>query len=86
MLSHLELRHLLESAFLPTECKCTVSSDRTISIQLINPRTRKVEVSRSEVPIGGLTSSRAIANLVAELREELRIWPTAHQDRRQNRR
>lgn len=86
MLSHLELRHLLESAFLPTECKCTVSSDRTISIQLINPRTRKVEVSRSAVPIGGLTSSRAIANLVAELKEELRTWPLAHQDRIRNRR
>ncbi|MBD8480391.1 DUF1652 domain-containing protein [Pseudomonas coleopterorum] len=86
MLSHLELRHLFESAFLPTECKCTVSSDRTISIQLINPRTRKVEVSRSAVPISGLTSSRAIANLVAELKEELRIWPIAHQDLRHNRR
>lgn len=86
MLSHLELRHLLESAFLPTECKCTISSDRTISIQLINPKTRKVEVSRSGVPIGSLTSSRAIANLVAELKQELRIWPIAHQDRRQNRR
>jgi hypothetical protein len=86
MLSHLELRHVFESAFLPTECKCTIGSGRTMTIQLINPRTKKAELTRSAIPIGSLTSSRAIADLVTELKEELRLWPMAHQDRRKHRR
>lgn len=86
MLSHLELRHVFESAFLPTVCKCTIGSGRTMTLELINPRTKKVELTRSAIPIGDLTSSRAIALLVADLKEELRLWPMAHQDRRKHRR
>ncbi|WP_397458491.1 DUF1652 domain-containing protein [Pseudomonas asplenii] len=73
MFSVLELRHIIETAFLPTQCICTVDHSNNLMIQLINPDTQQEELTVTGVDPNNLNSSRAIAQFVAEIREELRL-------------
>ena len=86
MLSHLEIRHLMESAFLPLECKCEIDPEGSMTIQLVNARTKEVGMTASGIRASGLTSSRALAALVSELKGEYNVRPTGQLDRRQHRR
>lgn len=71
MLSTLELRHIIESGFLPLSCACTVSPDGSLTIKVYEPSSGRVDLLVTGVPISNLTSSRALANLIAELRSEI---------------
>lgn len=71
MISVLELRHIIECGFLPLSCNCTVNSDGSLMIKVFEPTSGRVDLLVTSVTTGGLTSSRAIANLVAELRSEM---------------
>ncbi|QXI26345.1 DUF1652 domain-containing protein [Pseudomonas vanderleydeniana] len=73
MLSLLALRHVIETAFLPTRCICTVDHSNNLMIQLINAQTQQEELTVTGIDPKDLTSSRAIAELVAQVREELRL-------------
>ncbi|WPO98227.1 DUF1652 domain-containing protein [Pseudomonas sp. HR96] len=86
MLSQLELRHALETAFLPTKCQCIIEPEGTLTVQLINPRTAEIDLTVKGIVMAKLTSSRALAALVAEIKEELRLKPGIVQDRRRYRR
>lgn len=70
MLSHLELRHTVESAFLPTKCECEIAPDGTFSVKLINPDSGEVDLFVTGMAASELASSRSIANLVISLKEE----------------
>lgn len=72
MISVLEVRHILETAFLPTRCTCKVSDGNILFLQLTNPAAHQVELTVTGITAGNLNSSRAIANLVFEFREEAR--------------
>lgn len=73
MLSHLELRHIIEAALLPRFSTCGIGPDGSMTIQLLSPNTRQVELTVAGINLGALPSSRAIAKLVAEIKEEARM-------------
>ena len=72
MLSTLELRHIIETAFLPTKCMCSVRAG-SLMIQLVDPITQQELLTVAGVDLKSLGSSRAIARLIAEIKEELRL-------------
>ena len=70
MLSHPELRHLIEVALLPRASSCVIRHDGSMTIQLIAPITRNVELTVAGIDTATLSSRRAIARLAIEIEEE----------------
>ena len=70
MLSHIELRHVIEKAFLPKICRCSISPRGSMTIQIFNPDTREEELVVTGIDLAALVGSRAIAALVGEIKEE----------------
>jgi hypothetical protein len=75
MISTLELRHIIECGFQPLSCTCSVNSDGSLMIKVLDPSSGRVDLLVTAVKTSELTSSRAIANLIGELRAEM----SAHQ-------
>ncbi|MDB5995291.1 MAG: hypothetical protein JWP42_2427 [Pseudomonas sp.] len=71
MLSTLELRHIVESSFLPLSCKCDVNGDGSLQIQIFDKNTGRVDLLVTGISTTRLSSSREILRLVTELRAEL---------------
>jgi hypothetical protein len=69
-LSNLELRSIIESAFLPMRCNCTVLAD-TMTVEVIDPATDRVELLSTGIGLDRLDTSRALCDLILELRTEL---------------
>jgi len=67
-LSALELRSIVEQAFLPQKCVCTLTSDQWLCVKLLNPQTDEVELFKADIPLDRVTSARERARLVLELR------------------
>ena len=70
-LSDLELRSIIESAFLPLRCNCTVSAAETMTVEVVDPATERVELYVSGIVLDRLDTSRAICDLITHLRSEL---------------
>lgn len=66
-ISLLELRHIIESGFLPLECRCTVSAPDELTIE-INDRTTGANLVVSGIDVAKLGTCRAISDLVGDLR------------------
>ncbi|KAB0496480.1 DUF1652 domain-containing protein [Pseudomonas vancouverensis] len=77
MISKLELRHIIECGFLPLSCTCTVNPDGSLMIKVFEPSTDRIELLVTAISTENLTSSRAIANLIGELRSEMSSRKTA---------
>lgn len=73
-LSLLELRHIIESGFLPLQCKCMCNSSDELTIELVDPSTG-ANMIVGGISVASLSTSRAIAELIAELRMELAASP-----------
>lgn len=43
MLSHLELRHIIETAFLPARCICSIYADKRMTVQLLDASTERAD-------------------------------------------
>jgi hypothetical protein len=71
MISALELRHIIECGFLPLSCSCTLNPDGSLTIKVTDPSSGSVELLVTGVSTATLTTSRAIANLIGELRSEM---------------
>lgn len=71
MISALELRHIIECGFLPLSCSCTLNLDGSLMIKVTDPSSGSVELLVTGVSTAPLNSSRAIAELVGELRSEM---------------
>jgi hypothetical protein len=71
VISILELRHIIECGFLPLSCTCAVNPDGSLLIKVFEPSSGRVDLLVTAVTTGNLTSSRAISNLIAELRAEM---------------
>lgn len=80
MISTLELRHIIESSFLPQKCICTVNTVGTMTIQLINQSTNQVDLTVPGIPISSLMTMRAVSDLVAQVREEYRLVQLSQRD------
>lgn len=70
-LSTLELRSIVEGAFLPLNCTCTIAQDQSMTVQITEPSTGQVNLIVTGIALARLNTSREISNLVAELRDEL---------------
>lgn len=71
MISALELRHINENGLLPRPCTCSVTPRGSLLIKMFEPASGRVERFVSGVLASDLTSSRAISNLISELRIEM---------------
>lgn len=71
MVSNLELRHIIESGFLPLSCSCIMNADGSLKIRVFDKDTGRVELLVTPIATSGLTSSRAIAELIGEIRSEM---------------
>lgn len=71
-----ELRHIIESSFLPMTCTCEYNPGGTLTIEVSDPRTGQVDLLVVGVSTQSLVSVRAINELIASLRAEL----TANQE------
>lgn len=67
-----ELRHIIESSFLPMTCTCDVNPGGTLTIEVSDPVSGQVDLLVVGVPTQSLVSVRAINDLIAELRAELK--------------
>ncbi|HEX8596170.1 MAG TPA: DUF1652 domain-containing protein [Pseudomonas sp.] len=70
-LSTLELRSIIERAFLPLRCTCSVAPDSSMTVQIVDPDSERVELLVTGISLDRLNTSREIAELVAELRYDL---------------
>lgn len=82
MISILELRHIIECGFLPLTCTCTVNPDGSLMIKVAEPGSGRVELLVTGISTNPLTTSRAISNLVGELRNEMVERKTTFSDHR----
>ncbi|MDZ5431999.1 DUF1652 domain-containing protein [Pseudomonas fluorescens] len=73
MISALELRHIIESGLLPRSCTCTVNSKGALLIKMSEPSSGHAELFVPGVLASALTSSRAISNLIGELKIEMAV-------------
>ena len=71
MISNLELRHIIESGFLPLSCSCTTNPDGSLKVRVFDSVTGRVELLVTAIATSELTSSRAIATLIREIRSEM---------------
>lgn len=71
MISTLDIRRTIESGFQPLSCKCSVNPDGSLMIKVFESTTGRVDLLDTAVTTRQLTSSRAIANLIGELRAEM---------------
>lgn len=73
MLSELELRSIIEGSFLPKRCECTKAEDASLTIKVYDDHDRdRVDLEVKGINAEKLDSSRAICNLIAGLREDLK--------------
>lgn len=80
MFSHTELRHILEKAFEPTPCRCTISTEGTITLELLNPESLARELVVPGIPVASLTGGRALAALVRDVKERANRRQSAEAD------
>jgi len=72
MMSDVELRQIIESAFLPLLCQCTCSGDGLLTVEVHSAGCHDIHLSVAGIKTAPLTSNRAVSNLIAELRIEMR--------------
>ncbi|WP_429541710.1 DUF1652 domain-containing protein [Pseudomonas monsensis] len=62
---------MIECGFQPLLCTCTQDPGGSLTIKVTDPSSGSIELLVAGVSTAHLTSSRAVANLVAELRSEM---------------
>ena len=67
ILSNLELRGMIESALKPWQCNCSIM-DGTMTVEVIDPITGRAQVLARGIQLDRLDTSRAICELIHELR------------------
>jgi hypothetical protein len=72
MMSIIELNRIMASGFLPLACDCSLNSDGSLRISVFEPASGRVDLLLTRVSPQGLDSVRSIANLIGELRTELK--------------
>jgi hypothetical protein len=85
MLSSMELQHVIESAFLPLQCKTEINPDGAMTITIVGLEAGSKSLTVAGILISSLSSARAIAMLVLELKEEYRLWQIVEADQKRRR-
>jgi len=74
MLSTLELRHIIESAFLPLECSCNAVAEDCLAITIMDKGRTQLHVAN--VYQSALVDTKSINRLVSEIKSELFLTET----------
>lgn len=88
MISSHDLRHIVESAFYPMKCVCTISPGDTMTVQIIDEQLGDEEFTVTGIDTGPMTSMRPIVEFIHELKEEMKLRQAAApnlKDRRRKR-
>lgn len=72
MMSILEQRRIVECAFLPLVCSCTIDANESVTIQIQDPVTAQIYLNVTGISRAELSTSRQISQLVIQLRQDLR--------------
>lgn len=75
-LSSLEIKALLQRVLLPDVCRCAPRENGNIDLTLISANDPSVYVKVPDIDLRKLNSSRAIADLVAQVRSLLAACET----------
>lgn len=81
MMSVLEQRRIVECAFLPLACSCTIDSNESVTIQIRDPVTYQVYLNVTGISRAELSTSRQISQLVMQLRQDLRTLNSGEERR-----
>lgn len=68
-ISLLELRHIIETGFLPLECRCTSTSPNELTVEIIN-RATGANLMVAGIDVATLGTSRAVSEMIGTLRKE----------------
>ncbi|RMN71411.1 hypothetical protein ALQ54_04269 [Pseudomonas syringae] len=77
MISNLDLKHIVESAFFPMKCVCTISPYHTMTLQILDEQSADEEFTVIGVDTAPLTSMRAVVDLMHELKAEMKLRQVA---------
>jgi len=67
-----EVRRIIESSFAPLVCSCQVNPGGTLTIEVTDPQSGRTDLLVVGQPLKASVTSREVAQLVAELRAELK--------------
>ncbi|BAP45372.1 DUF1652 domain-containing protein [Pseudomonas sp. LJDD11] len=70
-MSPLELRQIIESGFLPLRCICTIDNNQKMTVSVYQSGKGHPSFIAHEIDASSLTTSRAIVDLVFQLKQEL---------------
>ncbi|MCD5997479.1 DUF1652 domain-containing protein [Pseudomonas sp. CDFA 602] len=70
MFSKSDLQRVLETAFLPSRCECTIAANETFSVKLLHPESGDIQLYVTGTPLSELSTSRSIARFVLSLKEQ----------------
>lgn len=73
MLSNTEIRHIIESGFTPLSCRCELTSNDALTVEIYEAESGEVELFVTGIALSDVQTSRAVSLLICELRSELTL-------------
>ncbi|BBN61753.1 DUF1652 domain-containing protein [Pseudomonas syringae pv. pisi] len=77
MNSQMDLRPIIEAAFLPMKCVCDIALGGSMTIRIPNPATEAEEFTVTGIDTTALVTIRDIVALVLEVKSEMRLRRSA---------
>ena len=81
MLSTTEIRQIIESGFAPLACRCELTSNDALTVEIHEVNTGRVELFVTGIALADLQTSRQVMRMIAELRTELALARLANEQR-----
>ncbi|EPF68294.1 DUF1652 domain-containing protein [Pseudomonas syringae] len=73
MNSPMDLRPIIEAAFLPMKCVCVIAPSASMTIQVFDANTESGEFTVTGIDTAALVTIRDIVGLVLEVKGEMRL-------------
>ncbi|MCQ3018592.1 DUF1652 domain-containing protein [Pseudomonas tremae] len=77
MTSRMDLRPIVEAAFLPMRCACVIAADTSMTIQILHPGTDAEEFTVAGIDTAKLNSIRDIVAFVLDVKAEMALRRSA---------
>ncbi|WP_116830154.1 DUF1652 domain-containing protein [Pseudomonas syringae] len=77
MTPSMDLRPIIEAAFLPIKCVCVIAPGGSMTIRIFNQATEAEEFTVAGIDTKALVSIRDIVALVLEVKSEMRLRRSA---------
>ena len=73
MLSTTEIRQTIESGFAPLSCRCELTSNGALTVEIFEVDTGRVQLFVTGIALADVKTSRQIMQVITELRGELAL-------------